>query len=203
MYKKLKQMVSLCIVTMLFLLSTQTITAENFRFADVPEEHWAYKAVHDLRELGITEGIDKNNNNYGMGLEITRSEFVTFLVRLMKWDLITPEAGSFIDNKDTAKWYYSYIETALAKGVISKNDDAFHPEDPITREDMAIMLVKTLGYDSLASQLNQYESDFEDVSNNKDNDYDVNSVYIIFCEVIQLNKTRLNNSQPKNLRLNL
>lgn len=164
MYRKLKEMIGFGIVAVFFLLSTQMITAENIHFADVPEDHWANKAIHDLRSLKITDGI--GGNNYGMGLEITRSEFVAFLVKLMKWDLIKPETGNFIDNEDPTKWYFSYIETALAKGVISEKDNAFRPAEPITREEMAIMLVKTLGYDSLASQLDKYASDFEDVSSN-------------------------------------
>lgn len=164
MYRKLKELIGFCLVTVFVLLSTQAVTAENIKFADVPEDHWAYKAIHDLRLLNITDGV--GGNNYGMGLEITRSEFVTFLVRLMKWDLIKPERGSFVDNKDNTKWYFPYIETALARGVISEKDDTFRPEEPITREEMAIMLVKTLGYDSLASQLDKYGSGFEDVSNN-------------------------------------
>ena len=57
-------------------------------FDDVPRGHWAEKSVHDLRALKITEGI--GNNKFGMGLEVKRSEFVTYLTRLMEWELITP-----------------------------------------------------------------------------------------------------------------
>ena len=134
------------------------------RFDDVPQGHWAEKAVHDLRLLKITDGI--GDNKFGMGLEVKRSEFVTYLARLMKWKLITPEKGSFVDNMDTSKWYYPYIETALRNGVITDSVNEFRPEEPITREEMAIMLVNTLGYDILAQQLAELGSDFGDVSNN-------------------------------------
>ena len=39
--------------------------------------------------------------------------------RLMGWELVTPEKGSFTDNQDTAKWYYSAIETAYAHGALT------------------------------------------------------------------------------------
>jgi len=156
----------LSIVLAFSLILAPAFAEENteFRFKDVPQGHWAEKAVHDLRSLGITEGI--GNNKYGMGLEVKRSEFVKFLVSLMKWELITPEIGSFVDNMDPSKWYYSYIETAYRNGVISDDTTKFRPDDPITREEMAIMLVNTLGYGTLARQISDLGSDFNDVSNN-------------------------------------
>ncbi len=148
------------------------------RFSDVPAGHWSYKVVHDLRLLGITDGI--GNNRYGLGLAIKRCEFITYLVRLMGWELVRPEKGSFTDNMDKNRYYYPYIETALKYNVIpvsggsgsggsggSGGGGRFRPEDPITREEMAIMIVNTLGYDKLAGQLTYLGSPFGDVSDNK------------------------------------
>ncbi|HOJ10567.1 MAG TPA: S-layer homology domain-containing protein [Clostridiales bacterium] len=147
------------------------------RFSDVPEGHWADNAIHELRLLKITDGI--GNNKFGLGLTIKRCEFVAYLVRLMGWELVKPEKGSFIDNMDNSKWYYPYIETALKSGVIPSttpndnttilnNDNAFRPDDPITREEMAVMIVHTLGYEMLTKQLTYMESPFDDVSKNKE-----------------------------------
>ena len=136
----------------------------SIRFNDVPESHWAYKAIHDLRLLKITDGI--GNNQFGMGLTIKRSEFVTLLIRLMNWELIMPQKGSFNDNLDTTKWYYAPIETALKYGVISDDTNSFRVDDPITREEMAIMIVRALGYDSLANRLTYLGNPFDDVSQN-------------------------------------
>lgn len=149
-----------------FMFSYQVFAEDSKtgRFDDVPEGHWSDKAVHNLRQLKITDGI--GNNRFGMGLTIKRSEFAAFLVKLMKWELIKPENGSFIDNLDDGKWYYSQIETALKHGVVTKDVDRFRPEEPITREEMAVMIVRALGYDSLARQLTYLGSPFGDVSDN-------------------------------------
>lgn len=154
------------ILIFIIILSGTALANENTvtLFNDVPESHWAYKAIHDLRLLKITDGV--GNNQYGMGLTIKRSEFITFLARLMQWELIKPEKGSFIDNMDTTKWYYAPIETALKHGVISNDSDSFRVDEPITREEMAIMIVRTLGYDSLANQLTYLGKPFDDVSQN-------------------------------------
>lgn len=133
-------------------------------FDDIPEDHWAYTYVHHLRELNITRGI--GDNKFGLGLPIKRNEFVTFLVRLMQWDLINPEKGSFEDNNDRSTWYFPYVETALKNGVILKDAPNFRPDDPITREEMAIMIVRALGYDNLAQLLSSTEPPFNDVYKN-------------------------------------
>jgi len=147
------------------LLTTFTYANEDttLTFVDVPEDHWAYNEIHKLRDLKITDGI--GNNMFGLGMVITRGELAAFLVKLMKWEPISPGQGSFLDNMDPNKWYYQPIETALQHDVVSK-EEKFRPTDPITREEMAVMLVRTLGYKTLAEQLNSLESPFEDVSSN-------------------------------------
>ncbi|AOY78038.1 glycosyl hydrolase family 18 protein [Clostridium formicaceticum] len=162
---QLKKVISLVLISVL-IFSNAAFANENTVevFNDVPEDHWASKAIHDLRLLEITNGI--GDNQFGMGLTISRGEFITFLAKLMKWDLISPEKGNFVDNMDTTKWYYAPIETALQQGVILKDTDKFRAEEPITREEIAVMIVRALGYDSLANQLAYLGSPFDDVSKN-------------------------------------
>ncbi|HHY78702.1 MAG TPA: hypothetical protein GX498_09425 [Clostridiales bacterium] len=163
--KRFKSIISiLIIITML--ISSFVYANENtyIVFTDVPENHWAYEAVHNLRVLKITDGI--GNNMFGLGMTVTRAEFVAFLVKLMQWELVSPEQGSFADNMDNTAWYYAAIETALQHDVISKDIQNFRPKDAITREEMAVMLVRALGYKSLAEQLNNLDSPFDDVSEN-------------------------------------
>lgn len=162
---RLKEITCILLLTVL-MLSGVAAASDNpaVRFSDVPEGHWADSAIHDLRLLNITEGT--GNNRFGMGQTIKRSEFVAFLVKLMKLELITPEKGSFADNLDRTQWYYSPIETALEHGIILKTSDSFRGNEPITREDMAVMIVRALGYDGLAAQLAYLGSPFEDVSEN-------------------------------------
>ena len=134
------------------------------RFSDVPPGHFAYTQIHRLSELGITQGV--GNNLFGVGRTITRGEFVTFLVRLMGWEIVRPAQGSFIDNMNPAHNFYGTIETALLHGAINKDNEYFRTDDPIRREEMAIMIVRTLGYDTLAGQLDSLGKPFDDVTKN-------------------------------------
>ncbi|MCX7922927.1 MAG: S-layer homology domain-containing protein [Clostridia bacterium] len=134
------------------------------RFSDVPQGHWTDKAVHFLRQKNVTQGI--GNNKFGFGLTIKRGDFVMFLVRLMGWKIYAPSIGSFVDNKDKGKSYFTYIETALVHGVVTKDSAKFRPEDNITKEEAAVMLVCCMGYDSLAKQISYLGKPYSDVTNN-------------------------------------
>ncbi len=138
----------------------QTVVA----FSDVPQNSYAFLDINDLRTLGITTGI--GGNKFGYGGKISRGEFVTFLVRLMGWELLTPVKGSFSDNQDTGKFYYRTVETALAHGVIKNDADKFRPTVPITREEMAVMIVRCLNYDALSTKLDYLGKPFPDVVDN-------------------------------------
>ncbi|MCL2773706.1 MAG: S-layer homology domain-containing protein [Oscillospiraceae bacterium] len=162
-------------IIIIFLLLFQSIsehsvyaaaTDGNNDFSDVPETHWAYGYIKELRELGITDGT--GNNNFGLGMTITRAEFAAFMCKLMGWEVAVADnaAGSFADNTDSSVWYFGFIETALQNGAVLADNDYFYPNTPITREDMAVMIVRTLGYDGLGKQLGYLAPPFPDVQNN-------------------------------------
>ena len=56
--------------------------------------------------------------------------------------------------------------TASAMGALG-NETGFRPNDNITREEIAVMLVRALGYDELAKEFSDTYLPFNDVSSNK------------------------------------
>ncbi len=131
------------------------------RFSDVPENHWAYEPVHYFRYLNIAQG--NGSNTFGLGKSVTKSEFITLLVRVMGWELVTTDSSSFTDvSKD--KWYHSYVETAVAHGAVLKETDSFSPDKQITRLEIAEAIVRALGYNDLAEQNKYLPSEFKDVT---------------------------------------
>ncbi len=170
-----KKLLSLAIVLLLFSSVLASFTGsycararETERFSDIPPQAAGKpvdRAIHMLRQLGVTNGV--GNNRFGFGQTIKRCQFVTFLGRLMGWKLIEPEKGSFLDNQDKSLYYYGYIETAVKLGVIEPDTPYFRPEEDITREDMAVMIVRSLGFDNLAKKLEEEESPFPDVTRHR------------------------------------
>jgi uncharacterized repeat protein (TIGR02059 family) len=99
--------------------------------------HWAQDNIEQLVAMGaITGYID---GTFGPDKGITRAEFVTVLVKAFKL-----EAESEKTFADTANhWAKKEIAIANALGIVTGYDaNTFGPDDSITREQMAVMVVK-------------------------------------------------------------
>lgn len=147
---------------MLALVLTLSVgAAGKTTFSDVPERHWAAQSIGRCAQLGLIQGV--GGGKFGLGQTMTRAAYATALCRLMGWELISPEMGSFTDNQNSAKWYYSAIETAYAHGALTGESRQFRPNDAITREEMAKMTVRALGLSVLAGAAAE-DCPFADVS---------------------------------------
>ena len=97
--------------------------------------HWANYDVEYMADRGLVSGVA--DNAFDPEANITRAEYVTILDRAMGYDLIT---GDSFADVDASEWYATYVATAKANGLLSglPTDDGFKPEQPITREEMAL-----------------------------------------------------------------
>lgn len=132
-------------------------------YSDVPDGHWALSDMEKAREYGLMEGYE--DGRFGLDESLNRASFVTILCRMFSWETVTPASPSYIDVAPES-WYYSAVETALAHGALDQGI-SFRPEDPISREEMSIMLVRALGYDQLAQANYEFDLPFPDVTENK------------------------------------
>ena len=151
---KLKTLINTIIVASVLTVSTVVSAAG---YADVPDEHWATAVINEAAEAGIMYGRD--DGTFGLGDTVKRSEFAAMLVRLMKWDK-SVSAISLFSDVQSDKWYFADINTLADHNVF--NEKEFRPNDNITRREMAVMLVKALGYSELAQS--ETSSVFNDVS---------------------------------------
>ena len=102
----------------LLVLSAAPISAAA-SFTDA-QGHWAQEVVEKAEAYGLVEG--KPDGTFGVGEEITRSQFVTVLCRMFGWDMVSPASPSYIDCPSSA-WYYSAVETARAHDVMEPGRD--------------------------------------------------------------------------------
>lgn len=154
----------ICVICLVILMSGSTARAEGIIFSDVPEDSWAMEYITRADELGIMGGY--GSGVFGYGRSLKRAEFAAMLPRLFQWTLVNPETPAFLDNENKSAWYYDDIETALYYGAITSDSNTFRPDDRITREEMAEMLVRGLGYSTLAESLKNVKLPFADVTNN-------------------------------------
>ncbi|TDF90584.1 cadherin-like beta sandwich domain-containing protein [Paenibacillus piri] len=116
----------------------QTTEAE---FADM-KGHWAEASVRELVSRGAINGYP--DHTFKPDNSITRAEFVTVIVKAFR--LTAQDGKSFGDT--SAHWAKSSISTAAALGVVTGySEDAFGPDDLITREQMAAIVVRAARID--------------------------------------------------------
>ena len=153
-----------CLLLCAVLCTLLPVPASAAGFKDVPADHWAAASINRAVELGLFNG--KSASRFGLGEGMTRSAFVRVLCRLFQWELETPEEGSFADNQDPTAGYYSVVETAYRHGAIPGHSEYFRPYDAITREELAVMLVRALGYGTIAGLTQELSLPFTDVTTN-------------------------------------
>ncbi|WP_230192580.1 pullulanase [Paenibacillus sp. CECT 9249] len=108
-------------------------------FADM-EGHWAESAVKELAAMQVVNGT--GDGKFSPGQRLTRAEFAAMLVRAMALNLSDEESAEFADV-DSDAWYASYVAAAYRHGLVhGKGGNLFAPHATITREEMAVMLVR-------------------------------------------------------------
>ena len=159
------RLISCLLALVLVLGAAPAARAADTPYVDVPESNWAYEEIQLVTQWGLFNGVD--STHFGPKENMTRAQFVAALVRLFGWEEEIPETPTFSDCTEPQRWYYSAVETAYANGALPTYSTTFRPTDPITREEMATMLVRALGYTSLAGHLSATELPFTDITTNR------------------------------------
>lgn len=162
---KLKPLLTAVLTAALLLGAVCVPAAASPRFSDVPSTHWAAGQITRGVQAGLFNG--RSSTYFGAGRPMTRAEFAAALCRLFEWREVTPATGSFSDNLNPKAWYYSAVETAAANGALTRQSSAFRPKDPVTREEMTVMLVRSLGYTSIAGLAQDLPLPFRDVESSR------------------------------------
>lgn len=121
-------------------------------FSDVPEGYWAYDAIKWMLDNNIVEGT--GGGKFLPTYAVSRDEYAKMMVLTLKLKPINPVTASFLDIKKGG-WQYKYVETAkpYMTGYRTTSGDYFHPSEAAVREDMAVALVKALGFDGETAEL--------------------------------------------------
>ena len=109
-------------------------------FDDVTEESypWAYTAIHYLANRDIVRGVGEGR--FEPARQVTRAEFAAMLVNALGLDAAATGESPFADVGPAA-WYAAPVQAAAAAGIVKGiSTTAFHPDETITREQMAVML---------------------------------------------------------------
>lgn len=130
---------------------TQPVIAVPSSSLNDINNHWAADRIKDLVTRGAIKGYP--DGTFQPDATITRAEFTTVVVKA--FNLTNSNGKVFTDT--SGHWAKDYIATATATGIVSGyNDNIFGPNDPVTREQMAAMVVKAANLTPAAAE-NQFK----------------------------------------------
>ena len=132
-------------------------------FTDVPANHWAQAAIQYVYDNGLMTGV--SDTAFAPEATTTRAMIVSMLARM---ENVTSAADAGFADVDTSDWYATAVNWAAANGIVNGiSDDTFAPNDPITREQLAAMLMNYAQWKGLdvsaRADLSHY-SDAENIS---------------------------------------
>ena len=141
--------------------ATQTATpAAPPVFPDVPPSYWAHDVIHHLNSQGYISGYP--DGTFRPVNQITRAEFCAIMDKVLKLTPYTPQTPQFSDV-NPGDWFYQAVETAVSAGIAKGyGDGIFHPNAPISRQEIACVLVQALGKSQLADSNAQAATKFLD-----------------------------------------
>ena len=113
----------------------------NFVFTDL-KGHWAQEKVERLAAAGLVAGVGANS--FEPQRPINRAEFTSLLVRA----LVLPTGGQLhgrFEDVAADTWYFVSVNAAAEAGLVSGvSARQFEPLQPITREQLAVMITAAL-----------------------------------------------------------
>lgn len=131
---------------LIFSMLPQAFAATSFK--DVPRSHWAYDAIMDMAERGIISGY--SDRTFRPDNKITRAEFAKIMIAAADIDV---DRSDNVNQtfKDVTKRHWAFFYVELAKsyltGYKSGSSYLYKPDEYAVREDIAVALVRLMGYD--------------------------------------------------------
>jgi|GEM_PF-576914 len=128
--------------------SEWALMAVTKTFPDVPSTQWAFRDVEALVARGIVGGYP--NGTFQPAADVTRAEFVKMLDLALGIQPALLPAQPFRDVAASA-WYAPYIDAAYQAHLFQGSGGLALPDQPITREEAAVILARALGPGSVTS----------------------------------------------------
>lgn len=104
--------------------------------------HWARNEIEVLASRNIVSSTDEMN--FYPDAKITRGEFAAFIARAVELEE-AQYRGMFKDVDENA-WYARLVEAAAWAGIVKGSEGEFRPDAKVTREEMAVMMIRAMEY---------------------------------------------------------
>ncbi len=111
-------------------------------FTDLGKHEWAREAIEKLAEKGVINGTSIEKGTFSPASPVTRADFILMLVNMLN---LRAEFASTFADVQPKDYYYDAVSIAKQLGIVSGvNGVNFAPRDPISRQDVMVMLTRAL-----------------------------------------------------------
>ncbi|MNO16457.1 Endoglucanase precursor [compost metagenome] len=138
--------------------SQMTVLEYDKQFLDVSADSWASSVIKAMAAKHIIEGISAAEFN-PQG-NVTRAQFAAMIARSLGLKAGGDTAFNDVDSK---VWYAGAVAAVSEAGIVlGRSTDTFAPEQSITREEMAVMVVRAYEYLQGAKNISSPAGTFSD-----------------------------------------
>lgn len=132
---------------------------EEREFSDVTSDRWSAEYIKELSSLGVISGYE--DGTFRPENNITREEFVKLVFEAFKIPL-NDSVNVFADVSNDA-WYQKYVSSAYRLGIVNGiTENAFGVGKNISRQDMAVIIIRALEYKNQSLKQGDVSADFVD-----------------------------------------
>ncbi|WP_199616630.1 S-layer homology domain-containing protein [Paenibacillus alkalitolerans] len=133
---------------------TVAVAQRNASFKDL-SAHWAKDAVEVLAAKNIVNGFE--DGTYRPDTQVTRAQFVKLLAGIFGLQAVSSGNEGHFADVGRNHWAFGVVEAAAKAGWVQGDGGSFHPDAPVTREQMSAMIVRAMGAKAPVLQLEETE----------------------------------------------
>ena len=107
-------------------------------FSDLAEGQWYTEPVLQMADLGVVNGMP--DGTFRPEGTVTRAQVANMLYKL-SGGVPVNYLMTFSDVAE-GQWYTEAVRWAASEGIVTGSEGKFRPDDAVTRQDLAVMLVR-------------------------------------------------------------
>ncbi len=131
------------VFTEYFIVSDESIDVKAFE--DVYKDYWGYRQIQRCVNAGFFVGVSKTL--FGISDNMTRAQFCQMIYQIYQNDESVMSCHKQAEFTDVASdmWYFKAITACAESEIVSgMGDGTFSPDSPITRQDVAVIMMRIL-----------------------------------------------------------
>ena len=126
---------------------TPPISTPSSPFTDVPPDYWAINYIKAVKDAGITKGCNPPQNDRFCPEDVlTRAQMAAFIIRAIEGEPTNYSTNPYFSDVPSTHWAFKYIQRVKERNIAQgyAGTTLYGPEDNVTREQMAKMLIMGL-----------------------------------------------------------